>query len=46
MPDPNAPDILFYSNTTEPTEFEFNGETIVNFGEVVIVALPPVEPAP
>jgi hypothetical protein len=29
--------VLFESDTTEPTEFEFNGETIINFGKVSIV---------
>jgi hypothetical protein len=29
--------ILFESNTNEPTEFEFDGETIVNFGIVQII---------
>lgn len=28
--------ILFESVSDEPTEYEFNGETIVNFGVVVI----------
>jgi len=31
-------DILFESNTEEPTEFEYNGETIENFGDVKIVS--------
>jgi hypothetical protein len=31
-------DILFESNTEEPEEFEFNGETIENFGDVKIVS--------
>jgi hypothetical protein len=35
--------ILFESNTDEPTEFEFNGETIVNFGDVKIVSKAPWE---
>lgn len=39
-------EILFTSNTDEPTEFTWNGETIVNFGEVTLIALPPVELAP
>lgn len=29
--------ILFESNTKEPTEFEYNGETIINFGDVKII---------
>ena len=29
--------VLFESDTTEPTEFEFNGESITNFGKVQIV---------
>jgi hypothetical protein len=29
--------ILFESNTDKPTEFEYNGETIVNFGNVQII---------
>jgi hypothetical protein len=29
--------ILFESNTNEPTEFEYNGETIVNVGLVQII---------
>lgn len=29
--------ILFESNTDEPTEFDFNGETIMNFGIVQII---------
>jgi hypothetical protein len=29
--------ILFESNTDELTEFEYNGETIVNFGIVQII---------
>lgn len=28
--------ILLETNTDEPTEVEFNGETITNFGHVVI----------
>ena len=28
--------ILFQSISDEPTEYEFNGETIINFGIVVI----------
>lgn len=30
-------DIIFESNTEEPTEFDYNGETIENFGDVKIV---------
>jgi hypothetical protein len=29
--------ILFESNTEVPTEFEYNGETIINFGDVKII---------
>jgi hypothetical protein len=29
--------VLFESDTTEPTDFEFNGEIITNFGKVSIV---------
>jgi hypothetical protein len=29
--------IVFESNTDVPTEFEYNGETIVNFGIVQII---------
>ncbi len=35
--------ILFESNTDEPTEFDFNGQTIVNFGDVKIVSKAPWE---
>jgi len=35
--------ILFESNTDEPTEFQFNGETITNFGDVKIVDKAPWE---
>lgn len=31
-------EILFESNTSEPTEFEFNGEIIINHGDVKIVS--------
>jgi hypothetical protein len=37
-------DIIFESKTTEPTEFVLpNGETVVNFGHIQIIAVDEIE---
>lgn len=46
MGDQTAPEVLFYSDTDVPTEFVFDGETIINFGVVVITAMPAEDVVP